>query len=907
MRFPSSAWSRIACAGAAIAVLASPSVASTTIRLATTYQTIPSVTSAAWVRSLDVNGDGIPDLVVLGSSNAIWYHRGLPGGGYAPAAPLITFPGAVSHWDAGDLNNDGKLDLVVADVTNTAWSVLGNGDGTFRTPVAILTSFSCASLKLADLDGDGRLDLVAAAQFGPLYTMKGLGDGRFQLTSIVSPPPTLPTDLAVADFDGDSRPDVMVADRSTNSLDFFRGLPGGLLDAPVIIPMPGVPTSVMVADLDQDGLPDAMVVNIASSSNIASVVYGARAGTPFGRLDIPASGVRSLAATDLDGDGYPELVASEANLYGDQVVVFGRTGPRSYSALHDFAAGPQPQSIVFTDTNGDGQLDIVVCNPPQSQLAVLHGHGALSFGDGEEIHTVSRMSGLDVGDVNGDNISDVVVVQGGTSGVAGVHLGAGDGTFLPIVTTLGPIGCCGHEAARLVDLNGDGRMDLVGLLGFYDRLDVVLGDGAGHFATGSSRALGSEPHSSMAIADFNGDGFPDIAVACDAGIAICLGSPTGGLSAPTFIGGGSARFVATADFNRDGHADLIATASAIDYEFGSSISVYLGNGDGTFTALPTFYGGYRPTTFAVGDANGDGIPDLAVGNYGDPSIAIFMGVGDGTFVAGPVLPGVRAASIAFADLDGDGVQDLVATMPDEACVNVWPGLRGGTFGPPLAFGTRSYPDLLMVADLNRDGSPDVVVGHMYKDVVDVLLNQTPGFPTPTLVSNVEATVKAGHVRLVWYSVAPELRLARVERASHRGWEAAGVVRLEGADYATFEQDVPDGEYDYRLTMNVSGQVVRAGQVHVSVHATARLGIRSCRWDAGAGAFSATLSLMGPSPARVQVMDVSGRIVGEDRWDQAAAGTQVRAIGAQGRIASGVYWARLSQAGQVVTRRVLVIE
>ena len=906
MRTPSSMWHPAATVGATIVLIAQPIFAGATIHFATTYQTIPSVVSCQSVKALHVDGDGILDLVVLGSSKAIWFHRGLPGGGYAPVSPLVSFPGVVSLWDAGDINNDGRLDLVAVDVTNTAWSALGNGDGTFQAPRAILTSFWGRCLKLADLDADGRLDAVAVAVYGPLYTMKGLGDGRFQLTSTMSLPQAYPVDMAIADLDGDSRLDVLVTDQTPSSLRFFRGLPGGLLDLPVGVPMPGTPYSVTVGDLDEDGLWDAMVINSGIGPNIASVVYGARSGPPFERVDLVADGARTIAAADLDGDGHPELLAAEFNVHGDQIEVFRRTGSRTFAAVRNYAGGVQSLSTVFVDATGDGLRDIVVCNPPRSQLVVLRGHGGLSFGDGEEVRTVSRISGLDVGDVNGDRIPDVVTVQQGSAGVAGVHLGAGDGAFLPMSTTIGPIACCDHESAALADLNSDGSLDLIGLMGSSARLDIVLGDGLGHFAAGSSRSLGSEPHSSMVLTEFNGDGRLDAAIACDAGIAICLGTPGGGLGAPAFLAG-SEKFVATADFNRDGHADLIATNSAVDFEFGSQIIVYLGGGDGTFAPLPTFYGGYKPTTFAVGDVNSDGIPDLAIGNNGDRTIAIFLGVGDGTFVAGTVFPEARAAAIEFADVDSDGALDLIATMPDSAYVRVWPGLAGGVFGSPIAFGTRSYPGILRVADLDRDGGLDIVVGHTYRDIFDVLMNESPSYPVPTLVSNVEAHVRAGHVRIVWYSVAPELRLARVERSSPGGWRDVGAIRSDSPDFATFEEDVADGEYDYRIALNLGGEVIRAGDVHVSVRTTASLAIEACRWDASAGAFSATLSLMSPSVARIQIFDVLGRVVMDDRWTPAAVGIQAHTFGARARVADGVYWARLSQEDQAVTRRVLVLE
>jgi hypothetical protein len=793
------------------------SIASAAMRFRTEYQTFPSAPSVSQVRALDVDGDGIRDLVVSGASAAIWIHRGLPGGGYAPAAPLVTFPDMVGPWDLGDIDNDGRIDMVAADKSQMAWSLLGNGDGTFQAPRAFLSLFTGASLKLADLDGDGRLDIVATVPLGPLYTMKGLGDGRFQLTSVMPPPTAFPDQVGVADLDGDSRPDVVATDFVANVVDLYRGLPNGLLDAPVAIPVPGAPRFVTTGDFDEDGRPDALVISFGTT-NTLSFFYGVPAGTPLGRVDLPRDGANSVSFVDIDGDRHPDLLTAERAQVGDQVAVLGRTGPRSYAPWGDFAAGIEPLNPVYTDADGDGHPDIVVCNPLRSELVVQHGHGGVTFGDGEEMRTFI-MAGLDVGDVNGDHVPDLVTMRSGTASMAAVHLGTGDGTFQPMIPT-DPACCFGYTAGRLVDMDGDGHLDIVGTTIIVDSLNVLRGDGKGHFALASAEGLGADPGGSIALADFDGDHRPDAAVATRRGIGISLGTAAGGLAAPQYLLGRQG-VVVTADLDHDGKADLVACDS--ESELGSQIQVYLGRGDGKFTKLPTFTGGNVPFAIGVGDANADGFADLAIANKGDHNIALFFGNGDGTFAAGPVIPDGSSAAVELADLDGDGICDLITASRDSACVSVWPGTGSGVFGPRLSFGTRSYPDLLQVKDLNHDGMPDLVVGHLYRDVVDVLLNQTP---------------------------------------------------------------IPLG---------------------VASHADVALAIRSCRWDPSASAFNVRVSLANSSSARLQIVDVLGRIVADERWAPSGPDEQGRRVAVATHPASGVYWARLSQEGRVAVGRVVVIQ
>jgi hypothetical protein len=890
----------------ATTLVATPRPGASAIDFATMYRTIPSAPAATHLRVLDINGDGILDLLVVGSSTSIWVHRGLSTGGYAPVVPLLTFSSTVVLWDVGDLNNDGKLDFIVADGNKTAWSVLGNGDGTFQTPRAILSLYWGACLKLGDLDLDGKLDLVAAQVFGPLYVLKGLGDGRFQLQSIIQPPPVFPVDLAITDLDNDSKPDVIALDAGTDgpitarTANVFRGLGGGTLATPVIIPMPERPGFIRVGDADQDGIADAMIGNGAGG---VTILYGTSAGPPFGRLDLPQlQNAGDILSIDLDGDGQRELVVDVSPGTGHQVDILRRTSARTYAPARDYAAGLTLGDIGFTDVDRGGNRDLVVCNNYLSRLAVLRGHGGLEFGDGQEVSTVDPMFGLDVGDLNGDSYPDVADMLGSSS-IAGVHLNRGDGSLLPLLSTIGPYACCGGVSARLADVNGDRRLDLVGVVQFYDRLDVVLGDGAGHFGARTYRSLGSQPYE-ITIADFNEDGISDVAAACQSNIAICMGTSTGELSAPSFVGG-QEKYVRAADFNRDGHADLIATNSHAGYEFGSEVAVFLGQGDGTFTALPTFYAGYRPTNIAVGEINGDGIPDIAVANLGDPSIACFLGRGDGTFVADSVMLGTWSPSLEFADLDGDGNQDLVALMPSQACVRVWPGPGAGRGGPFLDFGTRSLSSQVRLADLDRDGRVDLVVEHEGHGIFDVLSNRSPNAPTPVLVSLVEAQVSAGHVRLIWRSEQAVLTSAHVERSSGSGWQEVGPIRLEDSGQVRYEETPPPGVYDYRLAFDVGGQRIYAGEAHLTVPAS-ELGLGRCVWDGPAGVFRATVSTVGSAPVRLEFLDVSGRLVASDSWAAIGDGHQERAVPARAGVTPGVFWARISENGKSRVRRFVVL-
>ena len=254
-------------------------------------------------------------------------------------------------------------------------------------------------------------------------------------------------------------------------------------------------------------------------------------------------------------------------------------------------------------------------------------------------------------------------------------------------------------------------------------------------------------------------------------------------SVPAFIAAGDYGVashpidVAAGDFNNDGIPDL-ATANLDS----STVSVLLGNGDGTFQpARNTFT--YPPYSLAVGDFNEDGNLDIATGNavYGiDPSVNVLLGRGDGTFVHAnfPTVNGV-ATDIATGDLNGDGKLDLVTTLEDPGpgtgdYVTVLLGHGDGTFAPALYGGPyESGLTSLALDDFNGDGNTDVVVAGFLESAM-ILTGNGDGTLQPPRALGVIATHLAvgdvdGDERLDLAATAGELvRDVRILRGNGDG-------------------------------------------------------------------------------------------------------------------------------------------
>ena len=351
---------------------------------------------------------------------------------------------------------------------------------------------------------------------------------------------------------------------------------------------------------------------------------------------------------------------------------------------------------------------------------------AFTAATGSPIAVGTNPNSVAAGDFNGDGVPDLAVANEVSSNLT-VLLGNGSGGFAaapnsPVALSGGPV------AVAVGDFNGDGYQDLAVANLNGNNVAVLLGDGTGHFAPvpGSPFAAGTNPDF-VAIGDFNSDGVPDLVVSNlnSNNVTVLLGNGGGGFTAATgspITVGTSPQAVAIGDYNGDGKLDLAVA------NYSGSISILLGNGSGSFTAAsgsPIATGGMTASV-VTGDFNGDGIADLAAGTYDTSSVAVFLGNGSGGFTAvtgSPFPAGAGRGVISVADFNGDGVQDLVVANANANNITVLLGNGAGKFtamsGSPFA--TGSEPVCVAVADFNRDGIEDIAVVNLLSSDLTVLL------------------------------------------------------------------------------------------------------------------------------------------------------------------------------------------
>ena len=589
---------------------------------------VPLPSGALRLFAEDVNGDGRPDAIAMGSDYLATILSNRNGTFATVVTDLAGDP--LQQWTSsfpatyGDFDGDGRGDLVVGLTKGNRTGFLRvfrrRADHTFSEPVAQRQVVRWLwGLSAGDIDGDGKLDLAFADRtMGGWF--QGNGDGTF------GPQQTLttasPTVVLAADFDRDARADVMFAGGVFLTSKNLTSVPHSAFGS-------GFRTA---ADLDGDGKLDILTGTFA---------YRGNGDGTFTMMDAgPTGNVGRHVVADFDGDGWLDTAANSDGI----VIRYGLAngGLSGGSVLPGYSGFP---TLLVTDLNGDRRDDMIVRET--GLVYTADAAGVPRFAWAPSTFSDRRVA---PGDYNGDGRIDLAFVAFETSVAFGSGLTPPFGELQPATSFHSTYVARDAVAA---DLNGDGKLDIA--LGASDGVVRLIGDGAGHFTDGGLTTLPADDVEGIAVADVNRDGRPDIVVQTS-GPANDLYLVDG--STAVKIASGTALRPVIADIDGDTLLDILTFSYPQQ-----GLVVFGGNGNGTFRSARTIaeYEDGQYPGFAVADFSGDGRPDVFF-TFSDSGRAhLLVQQPDGAFTLAQRLFTEDWTGPAAGDFDGDSHPDIIFT------------------------------------------------------------------------------------------------------------------------------------------------------------------------------------------------------------------------------------------------------
>jgi FG-GAP-like repeat len=596
----------------------------------------------------DFNNDGVPDYAFIGTdpttgAPALGIMFGKGNGSFdAPKETILPGTQFFGELAAGDFTGSGKVDLVFANDSNII-VVPGKGNGKFGTPVVSSISQFVRCLAVGDFNNDGKLDLTVGTS-----VMLGNGNGTFQSPVTVTGGGC---NVALADVNHDGNLD-LITGTTGKTVHVYLGDGSGAFNHFKAYNTGNAGNrgfaSFAVADFNGDGHPDIAVLN--GANNDVTILLNQGTGS-FKIGETFNGGNYDIVAGDFNGDNRQDLVISS----GEVNVLIGKGNGTFTDALAQNNVG-SPMQAIAADFNNDHKLDLLTFD---FDGGVQLGNGNGTFKPRVLLPSSCRLNQTEndnlisvaVGDFNKDGNLDLAVIVANEEEIGvgvGICLGNGDGTFKDAVVYDQGID---HQSVVAGDFNHDGNLDLA--VSDQGGVSILLGNGDGTFQSGIPTALNAS-FPVFTVGDFNNDGKLDVAAITGTTISVLLGKGNGKFQSPITSNNTNAVFVVAGDLNNDGNLDLVTVNSSV----ANTISVLLGNGKGAFAA-PATYPDLGATQAVLGDFNGDGKLDVAFSQH-TSVMDVLLGKGDGTFLS-PTRLAISGGRgwVAPGDFNGDGALDLV--------------------------------------------------------------------------------------------------------------------------------------------------------------------------------------------------------------------------------------------------------
>jgi FG-GAP-like repeat len=626
---------------------------------------------------------------------------------------------------SADFNGDGRPDLAAPSGPNVE-VMLRNADGTFTNSQIVITGGSnTQGIGTADFNGDTFADLaVSSVDTNTFGILLGVGDGTFTVSNIDF---SMRTDAVVTgEFTGDSNIDIAVTHESDNLLSILPGNGNGTFGAPIQTATGPEPRRMAAGMLDNNTSLDIVVANAAGGNNQITVMHNNGDGTfATSAVAVGGNAPSGVALGDLDGDMDLDCVTANAddNNIG---VLLNNNGILTLDNNIAVSGGPRVVGLFHLDT--DTNLDILIGN--NDGIIVCNGNGDGTFNTPIVRSLCGQVRGMLETDFEGLGLTSIAAACRST-GLVGVIRRATNNA-IQIGQSLGT-GGPNVYSGLVLDVSQDGIPDLIETRD-DESVGIRVNPGNGVFNPASiitvdiSGLNGNSP-GSIGAGDFNGDNQPDLAVGFISGNmaqpAILLSTGGGNFSLGTPLSALNTPYdLAVGDLNGDSVPDVLVISRG-DNMFHSFIC----NGDGTFTGPNTFAFGGAGMVASTGLGDFDGDLDLDAVIVSNSEARLFLNNGDGTFATPSadsftIMGGFanETSSLAVGDVTGDQMADAVLCENTDGSVVVLPGDGAGGFGTPVTRDTISNASTsgAGIFELDGDNLLDIVITSLSRNLFSVL-------------------------------------------------------------------------------------------------------------------------------------------------------------------------------------------
>ncbi len=781
----------------------------------------------------DIDGDGLPDAIVVAEYIHIYKNTGNPLEPFPfNASLIITKEASFSSMCAVDVDGDGKLDLVGANDRAAGIFVLKNSSSgaalSFEPGVRIADTYGITRIRTGDIDGDGRLDLLTiystrlgilrnTTQNGVISFAKAIGF----LSSNLS-------DAFVADLDQDGKPDIATI-RYLSDLEIYKNVSVNgsiILERPKVFKVPGY--QLAGGDLDGDGKCDLAVASGGNGLYVLKNTTPANGSLSFTtQLMIIGEQTSSydVSIADMNGDGLGDVVVARHSKGG--VTIFkniSTPGQLAFADKIELASMVGQRGINLVDINNDGRLDLVLDNFPNggyasSAMIILNevplprlyqyefvaadaAKNAILTGNNFQETTAVTIGGKPVLSFTVLSPTQLAInVAAETSGTIEVTTPYGKAQLEEFTNKSIPyIQSLSKETAAsgtILTIQGGNFSPQAA------QNEVYFGSLKGEVLNATANQLVAKVAKSATYAPVSvqtknlvAESGRDFGLLAPIEDGATLGASS--FEFKSLVTTGRAQSSCKADFDGDGRLDF-----ALGLNGGGNISVMRNTGAAISFTFSRYYVNVPETSSIINhivaaDFDGDGKPDLAVVNSVSATVSVFRNISTSTVVRFAAAKSFTIAGtgdgIAVADFNGDGKLDLAITCSKVNRVSILRNATEGSifsFAEKVDFVTGTLPKSITAADLDNDGKPDIVIANVTSNSLSFLKNQSSGRTMSFAAKRDFATGQTP----VWVEAAdldkdglPDLIVANQASATlsiFKNISSGGTLALQGkTDYTT---------------------------------------------------------------------------------------------------------------------------